>query len=96
MYVFLLVFLTVALMLGWGLVTMFMGWTHNLSGLIACRWFLGVFEAGLLPGCVYVIAMWYKRHEGISLGGSLTFSAKTNDVLLFVGDDGGCFCWVYS
>jgi MFS family permease len=57
--------LTVALMLGWGLVTMFMGWTHNLSGLIACRFFLGVFEAGLLPGCVYVISMWYKRHEGI-------------------------------
>ena len=83
-------------MLGWGLVTMFMGWTHNLGGLIACRWFLGVFEAGLLPGCVYVIAMWYKRHEGISLGGPLIFSAKTNDVLLFFGNDGGCLCWVYS
>jgi len=46
---------------------MLMGWSYNLGGLIACRWFLGVFEAGLLPGCVYVVTMWYKRHEGIYL-----------------------------
>jgi len=43
------------------------GMDYNLGGLIACRWFLGVFEAGLLPGCVYVVTMWYKRHEGMHM-----------------------------
>jgi MFS family permease len=51
-------------MFGWGVTTMTMGWTQDLRGLIVCRVFLGVFEAGLLPGCIYIVSMWYKRDEG--------------------------------
>jgi len=51
-------------MFGWGVTTMAMGWTRDLRGLLVCRVFLGVFEAGLLPGSIYIISMWYKRHEG--------------------------------
>ena len=46
-----------------GLITMLQGFTHNLSGLIATRFFLGVVESGVFPACFYHIAMWYKRAE---------------------------------
>ncbi|PGH29978.1 hypothetical protein GX50_07278 [[Emmonsia] crescens] len=50
-------------MMGWGLVTVFQGVTDSFAGLLVCRFFLGVFEAGFVPGCVYLISMYYKRHE---------------------------------
>ncbi|RPB04530.1 MFS general substrate transporter [Choiromyces venosus 120613-1] len=46
-----------------GLVTCLQGFVQNYSGLLATRFFLGVFEAGMFPGCFYLIAMWYKREE---------------------------------
>ena len=84
-------------MLGWGLVTMLMGWSDNLGGLIACRWFLGVFEAGLLPGCVYVVTMWYKRHEGISSstqGLQVNDSTNSSDYFLQRRNYSWCLRWV--
>ncbi|OJD21305.1 hypothetical protein ACJ73_07354 [Blastomyces percursus] len=50
-------------MIGWGLVTVFQGITDSFAGLVTCRIFLGIFEAGFFPGCVYLISMYYKRHE---------------------------------
>ncbi|KLJ09201.1 hypothetical protein EMPG_15376 [Blastomyces silverae] len=50
-------------MIGWGLVTVFQGLTDSFAGLLTCRIFLGIFEAGFFPGCVYLISMYYKRHE---------------------------------
>ncbi|KAI0911550.1 major facilitator superfamily domain-containing protein [Ustulina deusta] len=46
-----------------GLVSIFQGLVQNYSGLLATRFFLGLFEAGMFPGCFYLIGMWYKRHE---------------------------------
>ena len=46
-----------------GLITMLQGFTQNLSGLIATRFFLGLVESGVFPACFYLIAMWYKRAE---------------------------------
>ncbi|KAK0205447.1 major facilitator superfamily domain-containing protein [Desarmillaria ectypa] len=46
-----------------GLVTMLQGFVQNFGGLMATRWFLGVFEAGMFPGCFYLLAMWYRREE---------------------------------
>ncbi|THH30751.1 hypothetical protein EUX98_g3426 [Antrodiella citrinella] len=46
-----------------GVVTCLQGLTQNYSGLLATRFFLGFFEAGMFPGCFYVLAMWYKRSE---------------------------------
>lgn len=55
--------LIVALALGGGLSTMVSGWSQNLGDLITCRLFMGLFQAGLFPGCIYLISMWYKRDE---------------------------------
>ncbi|KAF2280629.1 MFS general substrate transporter [Westerdykella ornata] len=50
-------------MFGFGLVTLLQGFVKNYSGLLATRFFLGVFETGMFPGAFYLIGMWYRRHE---------------------------------
>ncbi|KAF9738822.1 hypothetical protein PMIN06_004526 [Paraphaeosphaeria minitans] len=50
-------------MFGFGLVTMLQGLVQSYSGLLATRFFLGVFETGMFPGAFYLIGMWYRRHE---------------------------------
>ncbi|KAI0821745.1 MFS transporter [Trametes gibbosa] len=51
------------LMFAWGAMTMILGGIHNFGGLIAVRFLLGVFEAGLFPGMVYVLTFWYRPEE---------------------------------
>ncbi|KAJ5238805.1 hypothetical protein N7468_003424 [Penicillium chermesinum] len=46
-----------------GIVMLCQGFVQNWSGLMATRFFLGVFEAGMFPGCFYLLGMWYKRSE---------------------------------
>lgn len=46
-----------------GLVTICQGLVKSYSGLLAARFFLGLFETGMFPGCFYLIGMWYKRTE---------------------------------
>lgn len=52
-----------ACMFGFGLFTIIQAFTHNFGGMIAARFFVGFFEAGMFPGCYYIIAMWYRRVE---------------------------------
>lgn len=40
-----------------GLVTIGQGVTTSFGGLVACRLLIGLFEAGFVPGCVYLISM---------------------------------------
>ncbi|KAL4894105.1 major facilitator superfamily domain-containing protein [Aspergillus ambiguus] len=47
----------------WGIITVCQGVTSSFSGLVVCRVLIGVFEAGFMPGCVYLINMYYRRHE---------------------------------
>lgn len=51
------------LMFCWGIINMAMGFVHSYEALVALRFFLGVFEAGVLPGIIYLTSMYYKRHE---------------------------------
>ncbi|CAF0839698.1 unnamed protein product [Adineta steineri] len=46
-----------------GIVSMCMGAVQNAAGLLACRFFLGVIEAGLFPGIVYYLSIWYPRKQ---------------------------------
>lgn len=39
----------------WGISTVGMGCVNNVGGLIACRFLLGLFEAGLFPGKTTVV-----------------------------------------
>lgn len=40
-----------------------MGFVNSYGALVALRFLLGIFEAGVLPGIIYVTSMYYKRHE---------------------------------
>ncbi|KAH9933974.1 MFS transporter [Epithele typhae] len=51
------------LMFSWGAMTMILGGVSNFGGLVAVRFLLGVFEAGLFPGMVYVLTFWYRPEE---------------------------------
>ncbi|TPX12370.1 uncharacterized protein E0L32_007017 [Thyridium curvatum] len=46
-----------------GIITIGQGVTQSFAGLVVCRVLIGLFEAGFVPGCVYLISMYYKRHE---------------------------------
>lgn len=52
-----------SLMLAWGIINMCMGFVHSYGALVGLRFLLGIFEAGVLPGILYVSSMYYKRHE---------------------------------
>ncbi|KAF2459333.1 major facilitator superfamily protein [Lineolata rhizophorae] len=52
-----------SLMFVWGIINMCMGFVKTYQALVALRFFLGVFEAGVLPGIIYLSSMYYKRHE---------------------------------
>lgn len=51
------------LMACWGIINMCMGFVQTYQGLIVLRFFLGAFEAGVMPGIIYLTSMYYKRHE---------------------------------
>jgi MFS family permease len=51
------------LLIGWGLVSTFLGFTKSFGGLVAARFFLGLFEGGLLGGMIIYVAMFYRRHQ---------------------------------
>lgn len=47
----------------WGIVATLSGITQNLAGLIVCRLALGTVEAGLFPGLVAYMTLWYTKSE---------------------------------
>jgi MFS family permease len=77
---------TVALI--WGIVATLLGVVQNLSGYLSSRFFLGVAEAGLFPGVVFYLSMWYKRNEQ-HFRVTLFFSAAS-----LAGAFGGVLAWV--
>lgn len=50
-------------MLGWGACSMGLAGSHNFATVVALRFLLGVFEAGLFPGLVYYLTFWYRTKE---------------------------------
>src|ERR1700761_4192143 len=47
---------------------------NSWSGLMAARWWLGFWEAGLFPGVNYYLSCWYKREE-FGIRAAIFFSA---------------------
>ncbi|KAG0321589.1 hypothetical protein BGZ99_003804 [Dissophora globulifera] len=52
-----------ASMLIWGFITSMMAWAKSYHALLAARFLLGMAEAGLIPGVLIYISMFYKRSE---------------------------------
>ncbi|ESK95026.1 mfs transporter [Moniliophthora roreri MCA 2997] len=47
----------------WGIVSVCQGLVTNQAGLLGIRFLLGVTEAGLFPGVIYVFSVYYRRGE---------------------------------
>ncbi|CBF78114.1 putative MFS transporter [Aspergillus nidulans FGSC A4] len=58
----------------WGVIATLTGITQNYGGLIACRLLLGVVEAGLFPGLMTYLTLFYSKHE-IALRTGYLFSS---------------------
>jgi hypothetical protein len=54
---------TSATVLLWGATLACMAAAHNFAGLMATRFFLGAFEAGVAPSFIAVTQMWWRRRE---------------------------------
>ncbi|KAK0221360.1 major facilitator superfamily domain-containing protein [Armillaria fumosa] len=54
-------YLLPTLMTIWGIVTILQGVVTSYSGLLACRFFLGVFEGGVFPGMILYLTHFYPR-----------------------------------
>lgn len=51
------------LLFGCGLMAILQGVVESFGALVACRFFLGIFEAGVSPGSILLITMYYRREE---------------------------------
>ncbi|TQS31959.1 hypothetical protein Golomagni_07744, partial [Golovinomyces magnicellulatus] len=51
------------LVLGWGVASTAQAGAQSWSGMMACRFFLAVFEAGFGPGSIYLLSFFYLRRE---------------------------------
>lgn len=47
----------------WGIVATLQGVVTTYSGLLACRFFLGLLEGGLFPGLVLYLSYFYPRYK---------------------------------
>lgn len=74
----------------WGVVMTTMGIIYGFSGLFWSRFFLGMFEAGMLPGASFVISTWYRRSE-LQVRQSLIMS-----VAVSLNAFGSLISWVIS
>ncbi|KAJ7069706.1 major facilitator superfamily domain-containing protein [Mycena amicta] len=52
-----------SLTLVWGIVSICQGLVRNQAGLFGIRFLLGVTEAGLFPGVIYIFSVYYRRRE---------------------------------
>lgn len=48
------------IMVTWGIISMCQGATKSYAGILACRFFLGLAEAGFYPGVLYHLSFWYE------------------------------------
>lgn len=50
-------------MMLWGAISCVTGATHNFTGALLTRFFLGFVEAAFFPGALFLLSKWYKRSE---------------------------------
>ncbi|KAK5106595.1 hypothetical protein LTS08_000716 [Lithohypha guttulata] len=89
------------IMVTWGIISMCQGATHNYAGVLVCRFFLGLAEAGFYPGVLYHISFWFPT-DSIALRIAFfyacgqfsgTISGLLAFAISFMNDVGGLAGW---
>ncbi|KAI2628500.1 MFS general substrate transporter [Hypoxylon sp. NC1633] len=52
-----------SIMAVWGVLVCGMSQVKNYHAILVCRFFLGVIEAGFMPGVMFLMSCWYKKSE---------------------------------
>lgn len=70
----------------WGIALSFHALASNYAGLLACRFFLGAFEATVTPAFVLITSMWYRQNEqGRRMGYWLSCNGFAYILMSFLG-----------
>ncbi|KAL4263474.1 MFS transporter superfamily protein [Pleurotus pulmonarius] len=87
----------------WGIVTTLQGTVHTFGGLLACRFFLGFFEGGMIPAITLYMSLFYPRaklqqrlsivYSAASLAGA--FSGLLAAAILHMDGIGGKPGWAW-
>ncbi|KAI9632137.1 major facilitator superfamily transporter [Dioszegia hungarica] len=89
------------IMVSWGIVTMCTAAVSSYTGLIICRIFLGIMEAGFFPGIMMYLCFWYKPNErgvrmalfSASVAVSGAFGGLIATGVSFMSGKGGLYGW---
>jgi MFS family permease len=65
-----------SIVLIWGIITTLTCLVQNFAGLVICRISLGFAEAGLFPGAIFYLSLWYERRR-LLLRVAIFFSSAT-------------------
>ncbi|AYD02882.1 MFS permease [Neorhizobium sp. NCHU2750] len=69
------------ILISWGLVTIALAFTQNMTMFYILRFLLGLCEAGFFPGVLYLLTLWFpKDYRGRMVGLFMIFSALANAV----------------
>ena len=60
------------ILITWGIVTCLAMWVHNYWQIAAVRFFLGMMEAGFLPGIMFYFTLWFPQRERARVIGIFT------------------------
>ncbi|QRV72254.1 major facilitator superfamily transporter [Ceratobasidium sp. AG-Ba] len=88
-------------MLVWGMISVLTGITHNFTGALLTRFFLGFVEAAFFPGALFLLSKWYKRDElglrtAILYCGNLSSNAFGGLLAAGILDvTNSCFRWLF-
>ncbi len=82
------------IMLTWGLVTLALAWTQSSLMFYALRFLLGAAEAGLYPGIIFYMTLWFPERHRVRVVGYFTLGSSLGNMLgalingYFLGWDG--------
>jgi len=69
------------IMLTWGIVTVLLGFAQSLTAFYVLRFLLGVAEAGLYPGILYYLTLWFPQRHRTRVLGLFTLGSALGNML---------------
>jgi len=69
------------IMLTWGLVTITLAWTRSATMFYILRFLLGAAEAGLYPGIIYYMTLWFPARYRVQVVGYFTLGSSLGNMI---------------
>jgi MFS family permease len=84
------------IMLTWGIVTILLAFTKNATMFYVLRFLLGASEAGLYPGVIYYLTLWFPARQRVRMLGYFTLGSSIGNMVGapicgYLLDKGGLF-----